>query len=177
MYQTQPAPFVPLQTVQPMYLAPTNMSYYNGGARQPGYVQTPPYQVLPGQHIQYAPYQPSQGHQTQPCKCILSAGCPVCAYDGLFPAYFFQPAISMQRTGPTPPVPAGPQNPTQPPPPNIPMIPNTQQHPPQRQPKKRTHAIPIIDPVTGKLFHLFSVLNRCTAAMKIVSGLSPAQSC
>lgn len=64
---------------------------------------------------------------------------------------FYNPQqLSIQRPGPTQPVATGPQNQTQPPPQNIPLVQNTQQHPAPRVNKRRSHAIAVIDPVTGK---------------------------
>lgn len=67
----------------------------------------------------------------------------------------------MARAGPTPSIQAGPQNPAQTAPPNISLIPNAQQHPPPRQQKRRTHALAVIDPVTGKTYLFIISTEHC----------------
>lgn len=62
----------------------------------------------------------------------------------------FYSAMGMQRPGPAPPVVPGPQNSAQAPPANIQLAQSVPQPPVQRTKQRRTHAVPIIDPVTGK---------------------------
>ncbi|KAF5303054.1 hypothetical protein FQR65_LT08383 [Abscondita terminalis] len=120
MFQSTSAPFVPLPAMQTAVYL--NTPFYSNTSRPQGFV--PSFPMIPNPHIyQYTP------PQSQP------------------QAYFYSTPI-MPRA--PPPVATAPQNSTQPPPSNMPISQPPASLSGGSKHRRRSNAIPIIDPTTGK---------------------------